>query len=473
MNKLILQNDYSYLITDDMDIKSLLSNSLKFKEKNYYHNRRYKMKLWDGYVPFFQKENGKFLTGLLPEIKAVLKKKNIEHEIEDKRTKINFLYDSVDHKFGQKWLKDKKIDLYDYQIDFINQVIKYQRGVIFAPTSSGKSATMVGILKTIIPGTKTLILQNRLSLAVQNYEEITGWGFENVGRLWSGKNEPNTITVANVQSIIKIEKMLPQIEVLIVDEIHDMMSKLPKAVYRRLKNCSVRIAMSATPFKFGETDKVQKYYVKGFFGPVLKTTTTDNGILTTQELQSRNILSKSKCIFYEINEPKDIKYDVYIDAVTRGIAENYSFHKLVKKLVDSLKGRTLVLVDRIAHGDMLNNLIPNSIWVQGKDNIKTRKAAIEILKKSQEDVTILATQQIFNTGVSFFCHNLINAAGGQADHMIVQRMGRGLRTANDKEILNYFDFIFKTNKYLEKHSEKRIKILKKEGHDIEIKNFDI
>jgi superfamily II DNA or RNA helicase len=101
--------------------------------------------------------------------------------------------------------------------------------------------------------------------------------------------------------------------------------------------------------------------------------------------------------------------------------------------------------------------------------MKTRKEAIEMLKKSKEDITILATQQIFNTGVSFFCHNLINAAGGQADHQIIQRMGRGLRTANDKEILNYYDFVFDINKYLKQHSEKRIKILKKEGHIIEIK----
>jgi superfamily II DNA or RNA helicase len=229
--------------------------------------------------------------------------------------------------------------------------------------------------------------------------------------------------------------------------------------------------MSATPFKFGETDKVQKYYVKGFFGPVLKTTTTDNGILTTQELQNRKILSKSKCIFYEIDSPKDIKFDIYLDAVTRGIAENHEFHKIVKKLVGSLGGRTLILVDRIAHGDMLKSMMPDSIWVQGKDNIKTRKEAIEILKKSKEDVTVLATQQIFNTGVSFFCHNLINAAGGQADHMIIQRMGRGLRTSNDKEVLNYFDFLFKTNKYLEKHSEKRIKILKKEGHEVTVEKI--
>ena len=70
-----------------------------------------------------------------------------------------------------------------------------------------------------------------------------------------------------------------------------------------------------------------------------------------------------------------------------------------------------------------------------------------------------------------FCHNLINAAGGQADHMIIQRMGRGLRTADDKDILKYFDFLFKTNKYLEKHSEKRIKILKKEGHEVTVEKI--
>ena len=462
-NKLIISNDYSYFISDDVEIKSILNGCLKFREKNYYHNRRYKMKLWDGYTEFFQKDTGKFLTGLIPEIKAVLKAKNISYTVEENRNKIKFLYDSVDKDFGNTWKEEKNIELYDYQVDFINQVIKHNRGVIFAPTSSGKSATMVGILKCIPPKTKILVLQNRLSLASQNYDEITGWGFESVGKLWSGKNEPGDIMVANVQSIAKIEKQLVNIQVLLVDEIHDMMSKLPKAVYRRLKNCPVRVALSATPFKFGETDKVQKYFVKGFFGPVLKTTTTETGILTTQELQNRKILSKSKCTFYEVKEPQ-IPHDIYLDAVTRGIAENYTFHKMVVKLANSLKGRTLILVDRIAHGDTLNNMIKDSIWVQGKDNMKTRKEAIEMLKKSKEDITILATQQIFNTGVSFFCHNLINAAGGQADHQIIQRMGRGLRTANDKEILKYYDFVFDINKYLKQHSEKRIKILKKEGH---------
>jgi hypothetical protein len=66
-------------------------------------------------------------------------------------------------------------------------------------------------------------------------------------------------------------------------------------------------------------------------------------------------------------------------------------------------------------------------------------------------------------------HNVINAAGGQADHHIIQRVGRGLRTASDKEILNYYDFVFENNDYLLQHSKKRIKILQKEGHEISVK----
>ena len=62
----------------------------------------------------------------------------------------------------------------------------------------------------------------------------------------------------------------------------------------------------------------------------------------------------------------------------------------------------------------------------------------------------------------------MNSCGGSADHLIIQRMGRGLRTAKDKSGLNYYDFLFENNEYLEKHSEKRISILHKQGHKIKI-----
>ena len=249
------------------------------------------------------------------------------------------------------------------------------------------------------------------------------------------------------------------------------MSSLPKAVYRRLKSADVRVAVSATPFKFGGKDSVQKFYVRGFFGPVLKIKSAEGGILTTSELQDRGILAKSKCVFYPIREPQ-IPHDIYIDAVTRGIAESFHFHDVVTRLAKSMSGRTLILVDRIAHGDALNNLLPGSLWVRGKDNQQTRKGVIQQLQKSKNDVIAIATQQIFNTGINVHPNNLINAAGGVADHMIIQRMGRGLRTASDKERLNYYDFMFEINPYLTDHSEKRIDILRKEGHELEIREID-
>lgn len=465
-----ISNDFSYLLTEEEAIKQKLWDSLRFRELNYFHNRRYKMGMWDGYTEFFKKETGKFLTGLLPEVAAALKHFNVNYEIIDERTKTPFLLSSIDDRFFNDSLPEgyDPVTLHDYQVELVNKVLKHRRGIIFAPTSAGKTFIMLGIIKSLPANTPTLVLQNRVGLAEQNYTEITKWGVPNVGTLWGGHVNPNMITVASVQSVDKMEKVLSKIKVLIVDEIHDMMSALPKAVYKRLKACDIRVALSATPFKFGEKDKVQKHSVKGFFGPVLKIQSAAEGVLTTKELQNRGILSASNCTFYHINEP-GIPYDIYLDAVTRGIAESFYFHKIVTRLAKTQEGRTLILVDRIAHGDALHALLPGSLWVQGKDDSKTRKGVVQTLQKSKENVIAIATQQIFNTGINVFIHNLINAAGGQADHQIIQRMGRGLRTADDKEGLNYHDFVFNINPYLLEHSNKRIKILKEQGHKITIK----
>lgn len=477
-NVLVLDNDYSCLLSDDVVIKRELYDRLRFRDKNYFHNRAYKMKKWDGYINFFNKETGKFLSGLLPEVTAVLRHFNAPYTVQDKRTKTKFLYNSIEADFLNQWLPKNEdgspaspITLYDYQVESTNMALKHRRGVVTAPTGAGKTNIMVSFLKTIAPNTPILVLQNRVSLAQQNYEELMKWGFPNVGSLWGGSVHPNMITVASVQSIEKIEKVLPKIKVLIVDEIHDMMSALPKAVYKKMKSADVRLAVSATPFKFGGKDAVQKFYVRGFFGPVLKIKSTESGVLTTADLQERGILANSKCIFYPIREPM-IQHDIYIDAVTRGIAESFYFHDVVTRLAKKMKGRTLILVDRIAHGDALNNLLPGSLWVRGQDDAETRKGVIKQLQKGKGDLIAIATQQIFNTGINVHPNNLINAASGQADHMIIQRMGRGLRTADDKERLNYYDFVFEINPYLLEHSNKRINILRKEGHDIEIREID-
>lgn len=479
MNQLILENNYSWLKTTEDFIRHDLWKKLRFREKNYFHSRLYKQKLWDGYKEFFIRESGRFLTGLLPEVQAYLAFHQIPYSIEDRRNQIQWLYPKIDENFLNQWLdvfnarapKDeqkKNFVLRDYQPDLVNTIIKYNRGLVIAPTAAGKTAIMISIIKAL-PKTSILILTKRSSLSHQNYKQLDWWGCEDLGQMYDKYNKPNLITVANWQSIHKIKSALPKFKVLIVDEIHEMMSAGPKKIYNKMESACVRVGISATPFKFGGSDKTQKYSVKGYFGPEMKVKSAgEKGILTTAELQRRKILPPARCIFYPIREPQ-LPYAVYQDAVTLGIAENWHFHKIVQKLATSLQGRTLILVDRLAHGDYLESLIPGSLWVRGQDNQETREYVIDKLKKSKENTIAIATQGIFNAGIDVFVHNLINAASGQADHQIIQRIGRGLRAAPDKEMLNYFDFVFEINDYLLQHSQKRIRILSAEKHEVIVK----
>ncbi len=419
-----ISNCYSQLLSDNIELLKILHEKMRFRERNYFHSRLYKQKLWDGYTEFFSRKTGKFLTGLLPEVKSALSYLQEDYKTEDYRENLDFIHNKIDEDF----LSDE-FKLYDYQVDLTNALLKHKRGVICAPTAAGKSYILVSILKSLPPNCPTLVLANKTSLVQQNYEEIIKCGIENVGRLYGKYKEPNVITCSTVQSLHKIEGILDKIQAVLVDEIHENMSKQPKKYLNKMKNCSIRAAISATPFKFGGKDLCQKWLVKGYFGPVLKSKSA-GGVLSTKHLQERGTLSQAKCVFYPITKP-ELEYEIYLDAVTRGIAENFIFHKIVTKLAKKLKGRTLILVDRIAHGDALFSMIPDVLWVQGKDDLETRKLVIEKLKKSKDDVISISTQQIFNTGINVKVHNLINAAGGQADHQIIQRLGRGLRTADD------------------------------------------
>jgi hypothetical protein len=137
MTNIRIENNYSFLTSEDEKLKNYLWKAFRFPAKNYWHNPRYKMKLWDGHNDFFKKETGRFLTGLLPEIKLALKHLSIPYEVKDTRQKIQFLSQSIDKNFLMDC--DHPVELRDYQIDFVNKIAKHGRGIIPSPTSSGKA----------------------------------------------------------------------------------------------------------------------------------------------------------------------------------------------------------------------------------------------------------------------------------------------------------------------------------------------
>lgn len=481
-NVIKIENVYSWLITENMQLRETLCKALKVPAKNYWHSSAYKKKLWDGMIEFFKKNSGMFYTGLLPEVCAALKHLNEPYEIADQRGSINWLYKSIDEKFLQQFQKpgDKPMVLYDYQVDYVNQALKYGRGVITAPTGAGKTNILVALLKCLPPKTPVLFMTKGAGLVDQNYKEMLKWNIPNLGRYYGKYKDPNYVMCCTIhQDTLKsIEKLLPKFRVMFVDEVHDAMSDTPIWAYKKLKECTYRFGFSATPYKYTSKDntgkeitkdKEHKYKVKAHFGATFLTSTTESGKLTTKDLQARGILSPSRCTIYPMNEPDNIQHEPYGDAVTLGIANNVSFHNTIKRLARSLKGRTLIMVERIDQGNYLKALMPEAHWVKGDMGTEERAEIFGELKFSDDNVICIAMRQIVTAGINVFIHSLINACGGNAEHNIIQQMGRGLRCADDKESLDYYDFLFTTNAYLRDHSLNRIKTLESEGHEIIVK----
>lgn len=475
MSDIVLQIDNvsSRMLTTDVDLKNLLAEKLRFRPKDFWHNTAYKNKKWDGWKYFFNAKNGVFLTGILPEIQLFLAKLKRPYVTIDKRGKIDWQFQKIGPEFLKPWFPNNidPFELYDYQPDLVNQCIKYNRGIVQAPTGAGKTFILISLLKCLPPKTPTLFLTKNSSLVDQNWQQMKEWGIENLGRWYDTFKEPNYVMCVtnHFKTFQSIDKLLPKFKALIVDEVHDCLSDVPIKAYKKMANCCVRIGISATPQKW-EKKKISechKWTLKGHFGPIFKTTTTETGFLTTADLQKRNILAKSECIIHPVRHP-DLQHEPYQSAVELGIEQNFHFHKMVADIAKSCQGRTLIVVERIEQGQYLNQLIPGSHFIQGKNSLKQRAPIIESLKKGEKAVAIVM-RQIITAGIDVKIHDLINAAGGEGAHNLIQLIGRGLRTADDKEKLRYHDFFFYINDYLQSHSEWRVEVLKREGHEVHIK----
>lgn len=469
-----IENVNSRLVTADKGLLQFLHNRLRFRPKDYWHNAAYLAKRWDGWEDFFDDRTGKFATGILPEVQAALRVLKKQYAITDLRKPVHWAHQQVDDQFLNNWLPNDQdpITLHDFQPDFVNKAMQYNRGIVQGPTGCGKTFVLVSLLKALPPKTPTLFMTKSSSLVHQNWEEMKRWGVENLGRWYDEYKEPNYVMCVTVhpKTFHSIRNLLPKFKVLLVDEVHECASKVPLAAYRKMTSAYIRIGFSATPFRYykKKIDDVHKWTVKSHFGSVFRTDTTESGYLTTKDLQSRNILSGSRCFFYPMDKPT-LTYEPFQDAIKLGIEQNFYFHEIVKRLARSCAGRTLIIVERIEQGEYLSQLMPEASWIQGKNSLKEREPVINALKKGEKHIAIIM-RPIITAGINIRIHDLINAAGGQAAHNLIQQMGRGLRTADDKEILRYHDFLFTNNDYLNRHSLWRIEVLRNEGHEVIVKD---
>ena len=349
-------------------------------------------------------------------------------------------------------------ELREDQKRLVKSALVKQRGVLKAPTGSGKTVLAASIVKKI-PNSKVVFLCHTKTLVRQTSEEFRKFGIP-CSVFYGEEKVLSNVTVATIQSFCKLEfEEQNQFDVLMIDECHHVSGFA--TVYGKLLSkmtATMRLGFTATLSK----QKEGELAVEGLLGPLLDELSIsegiEEGIIATPII--RLLPVKENSMIADLGNYKDI-YNAGI--VTNRYRNNLIASTAIK--YQKMGMSSLIMVREIHHGELLSEVLTNlgeePVFVQGGTDTETR----ELIKKSLNDnlLKIVISTAIWYEGVNIpsLCV-IINGCGGKSDIRTVQIVGRGLRTTADKSEIVIVDFL-DPYKYLAQHAIQRIRIYVENG----------
>ena len=450
----------SKIKTDNAKLLNALSDLYTFRVKGAEFTPQYRSGRWDGKKSFISKRTGKFSTGMLPRILERLEAIECVPELK-------YLYSPEPDQVFDFEIKDWEYR--DYQSKLISKALNEKRCVIKSPTGSGKTLVLAGLIKAL-KGKRILVLFNSKSVLEQTYRYLTqphpnGVGFPDLYGISIGVAYGEGFEYGDVMltSVFSLEKIIgtphENAEVLMIDEVHEFCTgKLTSGAISAFPLAQYRFGLTATP----PSDKIKKYTLEGAVGPTISEATSESLIEEGQ-------LAKPIIHLTNVEIPDDLEID---DMNYIAVYEKYIIDNEVRNthIVDTCKNapkgsKILVLVQRLDHAELLNDLIPDSMLLQGKDNITKRFDVIKQFIESKKTSVLIGTR-ILQTGVNIpEISHFINARGLKSEIPTIQALGRAMRKHDETPEVQVYDYVDKV-KYLQGHSRSRIKAYKKEKHTI-------
>ena len=479
--RLIIEDEVNIKLEGlEVDVRRRIANALKFEVPYARYMPQYKLGRWDGKVAFFG-IGGTGYVNHLGTITDVLHKCNVEiTDIVDKRQTVDLHFDKVDADYwGDKtWPKGhpaegEKIRLRDYQVEVINNFLENPQSLQEVATGAGKTiitATLSNITDTY--GRSLVIVPNK-SLVTQTEEDYINCGLD-VGVYFGDRKElGKTHTICTWQSLnildkkskdgealLSLAEFLEGVSTIIIDEVHQAKAEvLKKLLTQNLRNAPIRWGLTGTIPK----EKFEFESIHASLGPVI-------GQVTAKELQDKGVLSNCHVNVIQLidtvahkNYQEELKY----------LVTNKDRIKYIGKLLDTISnsGNTLILVDRISAGEMLQDLIPNSVFVKGDVKLKDRKEAYDEIKEATNKV-IIATYGVAAVGINIpRIFNLVLIEPGKSFVRVIQSIGRGVRKAKDKDFVQIWD-ITSTCKFAKRHLTQRKKFYKEAQYPFTIEKVE-
>ena len=207
-------------------------------------------------------------------------------------------------------------------------------------------------------------------------------------------------------------------------------------------------------------------------------------LFRSERKQLADLTIKSLLLKYDDETRKLVRgadYHNEMDFLVRNEARN----KFIKNLALSLKGNTLLLFQYVdKHGKVLFDMLSKEadtrkiFFISGNVEGEEREKIRQIIE-TEQDAIVVASYGTSSTGINIRnLSNVIFASPSKSLIRVLQSIGRGLRTSDNKTSATLFDIgddmAWKSKQnYTLLHFNERIKIYQNEKFKYKIYNIDI
>lgn len=468
--EIIINNVWSRIRNlQDIEIIDYLDKATSFYVSGYQYTQAFRTGWYDKHSGKFRHWDGKrhlltnklvFPTGLLNHIEKFFKLHKIDYELMDNRPIFECDPIPIHHYIPRH-----------YQKKAFENLIKNNGGMCRMATGSGK--TLLAAMLVAHYNLPSMIYVIGKDLLYQFYEEmkvilncdigIIGDGTcqiekFNVCSVWTaakafgikkniflddGEDWTPEIFKLNSEQKQMIKKTIEQSNVAIFDEAHYLATDTLQSIYKVGKNCRYKVALSGSLWRDDNSDLL----LESVCGSIVYN-------LPASKLITEDFLVPPKITFIDVpplrEEPKTYQ-SIYKHYISENPIRNQLIVDAAKILIK--KGRRLlILVRYLSHGKLLAEMLKEFplFFVNGEIDGETR---IQVKKAFERgEYSCLIASSVFDIGIDIRCLNaLILGGGGKSTIRTVQRIGRVIRTAENKKDALVVDFIDNI-KYLYRHS---------------------
>ena len=479
--KIIVRDEVNVKIEGlELDVRKTLTNKFKYEIPGARYMPAVRLGRWDGKVGFFQL-GGSTYVNLLPDIIPVLEEYNYDIELEDIRDySTSYGFESVQEDSYSDYVWPPKhpcegqpIMLRDYQVEVINKFLENPQCIQEVATGAGKTLITAVLSHRCEAHGRTIVIVPNKSLVTQTEADYINMGLD-VGVFFGDRKEfGRTHTICTWQSLNVLMKntRAKEVDITIDEFLHDVVCVMVDEVHMAKADALRTLLtgpMSHIPIRWGLTGTVPKedyefVSLRCSLGDVI-------GRLSANELQQEGVLAN--CHVNVVQLVDHVEYKDY-QSELKYLLETEERMQYIASLITSIKesGNTLILVDRIAPGKRLTELIPGSVFVSGGTKANDRKESYDEVA-TMDDRVIVATYGVAAVGINIpRIFNLVLVEPGKSFVRVIQSIGRGIRKAEDKDFVQIWD-ITSTCKFAKRHLTKRKAFYREANYPFTVEKAD-